>query len=285
MFKPNAKFDYNKHSYYIVLDHIIASDNIGAIGGNHFISGSHKITDSLEISFINDYKITDKTNPIGFWQTVLNNHNFDYSVNFKYKFKIGDTDLYLIAFDTSKGITLHADTNLVDINEFDDVEIDFNSFNNFKIIKTRQQIKQDKSRFWRKVIFIHIIFYALFLSAIFAYYQYKESTLGAINDRLLSLQSETIDLNSKIENMKDNAIVSGVTTSQQHIANLLHIISSVSIQRGKIDLTQSLSVITISLDDVDMVKHLAKSNNIMIKIVRNFSKNTANVSWELRGSQ
>jgi hypothetical protein len=32
MFKPNAKFDYNKHSYYIVLDHIIASDNIGAIG-------------------------------------------------------------------------------------------------------------------------------------------------------------------------------------------------------------------------------------------------------------
>jgi hypothetical protein len=86
----------------------------------------------------------------------------------------------------------------------------------------------------------------LFLSAIFAYYQYKESTLGAINDRLLSLQSETIDLNSKIENMKDNAIISGVTTSQQHIANLLHIISSVSIQRGKIDLTQSLSVITFS---------------------------------------
>jgi hypothetical protein len=41
---------------------LIASDNIGAIGGNHFISGSHKITDSLEISFINDYKITDKTN-------------------------------------------------------------------------------------------------------------------------------------------------------------------------------------------------------------------------------
>jgi hypothetical protein len=47
-----------------VLDHIIASDNIGAIGGNHFISGSHKITDSLEVSFINDYKITDKTNPM-----------------------------------------------------------------------------------------------------------------------------------------------------------------------------------------------------------------------------
>jgi hypothetical protein len=47
--------------------------------------------------------------------------------------------------------------------------------------------------------------------------------------------------------------VMGVTTSQQHIANLLHIISSVSIQRGKIDLTQSLSVITISLDDVDML--------------------------------
>jgi hypothetical protein len=285
MFKPNAKFDYNKRSYYVVLDHIIKSDNIGAIDGSHFISGSHKITDSLEVSFINDYKITDKTNPIGFWQTVLDNHNFDYSVNFKCKFKIGDTDLYLIAFDTNKGITLHADTNLVDIDEFDDVEIDFNSFNNFKIIKTRQQIKQDKSRFWRKIIFMHIIFYALFLSSIFAYYQYKESTLGTINEHLLSLQSETIDLNSKIESMKDNAIVSGVTTSQQHIANLLHIISSVSIQRGEIDLTQSLSVITISLDDVDMIKHLAKSNNIMIKIVRNFSKNTANVSWEVRGNQ
>ncbi|VVM25729.1 hypothetical protein BSPWISOXPB_7765 [uncultured Gammaproteobacteria bacterium] len=268
-----------------MLDHIIKSDNIGAIDGSHFISGSHKITDSLEVSFINDYKITDKTNPIGFWQTVLDNHNFDYSVNFKCKFKIGDTDLYLIAFDTNKGITLHADTNLVDIDEFDDVEIDFNSFNNFKIIKTRQQIKQDKSRFWRKIIFMHIVFYALFLSSIFAYYQYKESTLGTINEHLLSLQSETIDLNSKIESMKDNAIVSGVTTSQQHIANLLHIISSVSIQRGEIDLTQSLSVITISLDDVDMIKHLAKSNNIMIKIVRNFSKNTANVSWEVRGNQ
>jgi hypothetical protein len=96
MFKPNAKFDYNKRSYYVVLDHIIKSDNIGAIDGSHFISGSHKITDSLEVSFINDYKITDKTNPIGFWQTVLDNHNFDYSVNFKCKFKIGDTDLYLI---------------------------------------------------------------------------------------------------------------------------------------------------------------------------------------------
>jgi hypothetical protein len=34
-----------------------------------------------------------------------------------------------------------------------------------------------------------------------------------------------------------------------------------------------------------MIKHLAKSNNIMIKIVRNFSKNTANVSWEVRGNQ
>jgi hypothetical protein len=111
--------------------------------------------DSLEVSFINDYKITDKTNPIGFWQTVLNNHNFDYSVNFKYKFKIGDTDLYLIAFDTSKGITLHADTNLVDINEFDDVEIDFNSFNNFKIIKTRQQI--NIVRFCKMLYHIYII--------------------------------------------------------------------------------------------------------------------------------
>jgi hypothetical protein len=44
---------------------------------------------SNAIKFINDYKITDKTNPIGFWQTVLDNHNFDYSVNFKCKFKIG----------------------------------------------------------------------------------------------------------------------------------------------------------------------------------------------------
>jgi hypothetical protein len=35
-------------------------------------------------------------------------------------------------------------------------------------------------------------------------------------------------------------------------------------ERGKIDLTQSLSVITISLNDVDMVKHLAKSNNIYL---------------------
>jgi hypothetical protein len=59
----DAKFDYNKRSYYVVLDHIIKSDNIGAIDGSHFISGGHKITDSLKVSFINDYKITDKTNP------------------------------------------------------------------------------------------------------------------------------------------------------------------------------------------------------------------------------
>lgn len=294
MFKPNSKFNGNngnKRSYYVVLDHIISGDNINKIDkidkidGNHFVSGSHKITDTLTVSFINDYKITDKTNPIGFWQTILNNHSFEYSVNFKYKFKIDDTDLlYLISFDTVKGITLHTDTNLVDIYEFDDVDIDFNSFNNFKIIKTRQQIKQDKSRFWRKAILINIIFYALFLSAIFAYYQYKAGTLEVINERLLSLQSEIVDLNLEVESVKANAVVSG-SSAQQHIANLLHIISGVGIQRSEIDLTQSLCVITISLDDVDMLKHLAKVNNIAIKIVRNFSKNTASVSWEVRGNE
>ncbi len=282
MFKPNTQFEHNKHSYYVVRDHIVASDNDNnEFDANHFTSGGKKITDSLEVSFINDYKITEKNNPIGFWQTILNNHNFDYSVNFKYKFEI-DEEPYLISFALGKGITLYADINLVDIDGFDDIDIDFDSFNNFEVIKTRQQIKQDKSRFWRNAILLHTVFYVLFIGGIFAYYQYKTSTFSEINKTLLSMQSKVSDLELNIDRVKDNTIASGVT-SQQHINNLLRIMSSVSAQ-SKIDLTQSLALITISLDDLDRVRHLAKSNHIVIKIDRNFSKNTVNVAWEVRGN-
>jgi hypothetical protein len=46
------------------------------------------------------------------------------------------------------------------------------------------------------------------------------------------------------------------------ILTMISIAKFLALQRSEIDLTQSLCVITISLDDVDMLKHLAKVNNI-----------------------
>ena len=89
MFKPDFQISHNKHHYYVVLDHIITRDGM-VNDESHFVSKQQQITPNLAISFINDYRAIDQTNPIGFWQTILSNHPFDYSRNFKYKFR----DLY-----------------------------------------------------------------------------------------------------------------------------------------------------------------------------------------------
>jgi hypothetical protein len=94
MFKPDFQISHNKQSYYVVLDHIITRDGM-VNDESHFVSKQQQITPNLEISFINDYRAIEQTNPIGFWQTILSNHTFDYSSNFKYKFKIED-ETYLI---------------------------------------------------------------------------------------------------------------------------------------------------------------------------------------------
>ncbi|AYQ56824.1 hypothetical protein MS2017_1120 [Bathymodiolus thermophilus thioautotrophic gill symbiont] len=280
MFKPNTQFNNDKHNYYVALDHVIASDNASEVDDIHFIS-EQKTIGNLEISFINDYKITEQANPIGFWQTILNNYKFNYSSNFKYKFTI-DTELYLISFDTSKGITLHADANLVRLDEFNDIEVNPNNFNIFKVIKTKRQAKQENSLFWRNTILQHVVFYVLFLSGIFAYYQYKANTFSEINKSLFPLKVTAMNLNEEINNIKGSVIVLEATIQQAHIENLLYIVESVNIKNSTIDLTQSSAVITVSLSDLDMVKHLAKTNNIALTINRNFIDDTADVSWKVK---
>jgi hypothetical protein len=198
MFKPNSKVSYNKRNYYVVLDHIIVNDEL-VDDESQFVSSKQKITDDLEISFINHYNIIEQNNPVGFWQSVLSNHSFDYSNNFKCQIKIDDSESHFISFDVNKGIKIHTDANLIDLNQFNLIQIDFDGFTNFEIIKTQQQIKQDKNQLYRNLLLKHLPVYAVIFGSIFAYYQYEKNIFVQRNERLLSLKAEAFDLQSNIE--------------------------------------------------------------------------------------
>jgi hypothetical protein len=299
MFKPDFQISHNKQTYYVVLDHIIARDGM-VNDESHFVSKKQQITSSsnanassnansnasLEISFINDYRAIDQTNPIGFWQTILSNHTFDYSSNFKYKFKIED-ETYLISFDVSKGILIHVDTSLVDVDTFDDIEIDFDGFTHFEIIKTEQQKTQDKRHLYQRIILKHLMFYGVLLGGLFIYYQYQNSHFVQMNEQLLTLKAKSLDLHLDIDHVNNSTITTDTNIQQAHVRHLLHVLAGgINIQKSEIDLTQSLALIVIDLDNLDRLKHLAKANNMaLISINRNFVKNTAAVSWQIRGKQ
>ncbi|SFV87542.1 hypothetical protein MNB_SUP05-SYMBIONT-5-1184 [hydrothermal vent metagenome] len=287
MFKPGAQFNHNDNNYHVVHDHIVVLNGERGIDDKHFISSSQKISSSLEIGFLNDYQVVEYTNPVGFWQTILNNYAFDYSSNFKYKLSLGDnTELYLISFDISKGITLHADANLVQLDDFKRIEVDLDSFNKFDIIRTKQQIKQDKVNFWRSLIIKHIVLYSVISVSIFSYYQYKNSVFSEERNYSDSLETRMHLLNDRIEGIKGNVIVLETHHQQSHIINLLNILDGgIVIQESSLDLTKSFATITIDFADLEMIKYIAKSNNVAIRIARNFSKNTAKVTWENRGKQ
>lgn len=282
MFKPNAQTSHNKHRYDVVLDHIITHDGM-VNDESHFISKQQQITPNLQISFINDYRAIDKTNPVGFWQTILSNHPFDYSHNFKHKFKI-ESELYLIQYDLSKGILIHLDASLVDVDTFDDIKIDFEGFTHFEIIKTAQQKTQDKRQLYQRITLKHFLFYGVLLGGLFLYYQYQRSGFTQMNEQLLSLKADALDLNLGIDTLNNNTITTDTNIQQAHVKHLLRVLATgINIQKSEIDLTKSLALIVIDLNDLNSFKHLAKTNNVaLISINRDFVKNTAAVSWQVR---
>lgn len=188
MFKPDFQMSHNKQTYYVVLDHIIAHDSM-VNDESHFVSKQQQITPNLTLSFINDYRAIEQANPIGFWQTILSNHPFDYSNNFKYKFKI-EAELYLIQYDVSKGVLIQVDASLVDVDTFDDINIDFDGFTHFEIIKTEQQKRQDKRHLYQRIILKHLMFYGFLIGGLFIYYQYQRSGFVQMNEQLLNLGAE-----------------------------------------------------------------------------------------------
>ena len=282
MFKPDSQISHNKHHYDVVLDHIITHDGM-VNDESHFVSKQQQITPNLTLSFINDYRAIEQTNPIGFWQTILSNHPFDYASNFKYKFKI-ESELYLISFDVSKGILIHVDASLVDVDTFDDINIDFDGFTHFEIIKTEQQKIQDKRHLYQRVILKHLMFYGFLIGSLLIYYQYQKSGFVQMNEQLLNLGAETLDLKMDIDHVNNRTITTDTSIQQAHVKHLLNVLAAgINIQKSEIDLTQSLALIVIDLSDVDRLKHLAKVNNVALSINRNFVKNTAAVSWQIRG--
>jgi hypothetical protein len=289
MFKPDFQISHNKQTYYVVLDHIIARDGM-VNDESHFVSKKQQITSNtnanLDISFINDYRAIDQTNPIGFWQTILSNHTFNYSSNFKYKFKIED-ETYLISFNVSKGILIHVNASLVDVDTFDDINIDFDGFTHFEVIKTEQQKTQDKRHLYQRVILKHLMFYGFLIGSLFIYYQYQRSGFVQMNEQLLNLGAETLDLNTGIDQVNNSTITTDTNIQQAHVKHLLRVLAAgINIQKSEIDLTQSLALIVIDLADLDMIKHLAKVNNIALSSInRNFVKNTVAVSWQIRSKQ
>lgn len=285
MFKPNSQINHNNTNYYVVLDHIIAGASM-VNDESHFIAKQQQITPRLEISFINDYRAINHINPVGFWQTILSNHPFDYTDNFKYKFSIG-SEMYLISFDVNKGVLIHVDSSLVDIDSFADIEIDFDGFTDFEIIQTQKQKAQDNRAWYQRLILKHVIFYGLLVSSIFSYYQLQKSDFVQTKQQLLTLQTKSFDLRTSIDNLNNRIITTNTSTQQAHVKNLLYVLASgINIQKTEIDLTQPLAVMVINLDDLDMLKHLAKANNITLSIINtDFVNNTSEVAWKVRSRQ
>lgn len=291
MFKPGNTVSYKNHNYNIVLDHAVMTIDEAEDDNSHFISSRQKINNNLEISFINNYKsATEQKKSIGFWQTILNNHAFDYSVDFKYQIKVDDdSGPFLISFDTSQGVSIQSEVGLVvdDIEDFDLIELDFSSFNNFQVIKTAQQVSEEKNKIFHKVALKHIIFYVLFFGLMFAYSQYQESIFNQKNNYLLSLKSEAVDLEYKVKKNKEDIVTQNVNIQQSHIKNLVRILSApIVIQESEVNLVEALMMVTIALDDLEILKHIVKlnRNNTNFKISRNVVENIVNVSWDVKGA-
>lgn len=90
-----------------------------------------------------------------------------------------------------------------------------------------------------------------------------------------------------IDNVNNSTITTDTRIQQAHVKHLLRVLAAgINIQKSEIDLTKSVALIVIDLDGLDRLKHLAKVNNIALSSInRNFVKNTAAVSWQIRGKQ
>jgi hypothetical protein len=281
MFELGGKVQYDNCDYNVVLDHIVDSNLYENKDGSNFVSSKQKITNTLEVGFLNDYKVTDKQNPVGFYQTVLNNHSFDYSDNFKIQFEIKNNS-YFISFDSQKGILIH-DINSVIVNEFTLIEIDYDKFNNFQIIKTQSQIDRDLKQLRNKILFRHAYVYSAMLIGMWFYFLYQENNFDEENAKLSILNANVSYAQSSIGHIGYNATTLNIQPKQTHIKNLLQIFTgnNIFIQKANVDLTKFLATVVISLDDLEMVSHIAKNNNVKLNVDTDIVNNTANISWEV----
>ena len=129
------------------------------------------------------------------------------------------------------------------------------------MIKTEQQKIQDKRHLYQRIILKHLMFYGFLLGGLFIYYQYQKSGFVQMNEQLLNLGAETLDLNLDIDNVNNATITTDACIQQAHVKHLLPILAAgINIQKSEIDLTKSLALIVIDLNDLDMLKHLAKGH-------------------------
>lgn len=278
MFVIQKTVSINGRKCFVVRDHVVAADT-GAIDGDMFVSGRQQITPNLKILFVNNNNVTNADNPIGFWQTILANHNFDYSNNFKLSFKISGDSFY-ISFDLADGITLHNSTSLVDESEFSLVDIDFDNFNKFEIIQTQAQKIKENKRFTKKTLFAYSLVYSLIGASILFYSIYQNNITRQLKDELLLIKEKKSTLIQSINEKNLQMIDFNITLSQRHIEWLTLLQQYVNNIKGKIKLDKGTVDVEIKFVDMDVVRQLAKQHNIDVRIEPDFMNQTAQLSWQ-----
>ena len=282
MFAPGENIKASKRDYTVALDFLSSADKV--VDTDSFVSSS-TVINQKKYYFINSFASTQLNNPIGFWQTILLNDIFDLSKTFRFKFIINN-EVFLISSDPEMGLIIYNNINLVDIDDFEEVEIDFNNLNQFTIIKTKQQAKESRKRANKKIIIKHLFVYLFFIILSTVYYFYEKSNFDKKQKILNDIKSEVLGLRAQINN-KHSKLAAIRTKSQSAQINTLARLEAYSlIVDAQVDLTSPVAEITVDIANADLAKSiLLKSGVINLKTNQIFSKNIATINYKIKAQK
>jgi len=278
MFAPGENLKIKKRNYLIALDFLSPIDKVDV---NSFVSGSI-VVNQKKYYFINLFATTELDNPIGFWQTILINNAFDFSKSFKFKFSANE-EVFLISNELKNGLTIHNNVDLVNINEFKEVEVDFDIFNQFTIVKNKQQVKAEKRRINKIIAIKHLIVYVSFAIFLTSYFFYEKSNFDKQQKILNVIKSEITKYRAKI-NAKHSKLARIKTKPQDAQIEILAELGVHSlIVNSEIDLTSAVAEITVTLNNVDLAKNiLLNLGAFNIKVKQNFAKKIATIGYQVK---
>ena len=287
--------DLNLNSKYkTTIDNVVL--NKFEVNSSQFIFDELKIRDKVFYFtidtnyYLKNKKLSKKKLLIGLWHSIFANEPklFDFSRGFRYKIEL-NSKFYIISYlsgilETS--VSDEDDPFQVDIDDCQEIVINPKKYKVFHPIRTKEEHKQEQAT-RKKILITKYLSSWVVVTVIFGYFIYVsyEDEFKAISHSVEAANNTKNKFNLKLKKLKTEVVKEKGKESKegkvylQHMVYISKFINNNVVMTGELDNQLDFSFDTTT--KVEMVRYVAKKENIPIKLQYDFISKVSKVSWRV----
>jgi len=284
--------DLNLNSKYkTTIDSVVL--NKFEVNSSQFIFDELKIRDKVFYFtidtnyYLKNKKLSKKKLLIGFWHSIFANEPklFDFSRGFRYKVEL-NSKFYIISYlsgilETS--VNDDDDPFQVDIDDYQEIVISPKKYKVFHPIRTKEEHKQEEIT-RKKILITKYLSSWVVVTVIFGYFIYVsyEDEFKAMSYSVEAAKNTKNKLNLKLKKLKTEVVKEKGKEGKVYLQHMVYIskfINNNVVMTGELDNQLDFSFDTTT--KVEMVRYVAKKENIPIKLQYDFISKVSKVSWRV----